>query len=254
MSPAPRHLLVCDLDGTLVDADGVVATGAGEALSDLQTSGVLFAVCTGRPYASARRLLGRARLHPDVLAAYHGALVVDLDRRACVRHLRLPPAVAASIAAELEHCGLDVTWYRGAWRLRGDRADPPTGRAGAAQRAATRILAVGPEATIDAAASRLGALDVAVARIDRPTPQRLDVRHRLALKEEALRLIADRRAVPLDRVTACGDDRSDLGMLRIAGHSVVVGAPTHGFGLATDATLPMSRLAAYLRGQLQRDA
>jgi len=247
-----RHLVVCDLDGTLVDAGGSAAPGIAAALRDLQASGVLFAVCTGRPYASARRSLGRARLRPDVLAACHGALVVDLDRHACLRHLRLPPAVAASIAAELEHCGLDVTWYRGAWRLRGDHPDPP-GHDGAVRGPATRLLATGPEASIDAAVSRLGALEVGVARVDRPTSQRLDVRHRLAVKEEALRLIADRRAVPLDRVTACGDDGSDLGMLRIAGHSVVVGGPSGGVGLTADATLPLDGLAAYLRGRLHRD-
>jgi len=237
------------LDGTLVDAEGRAAPGVSEALRDLQASGVLFAVCTGRPYASARKLLGRARLRPDVLAAYHGALVVDLDRRACVRHLSLPPAVSASIAAELVCCGLDVTWYRGAWRLRSDRSQVPAGHAPAAG-PATRLLATGRRTAIDAVVERLGALDIGVARIDRPTPLRLDVRHRLAVKEEALRLIADRHAVPLDRVTACGDDDSDLAMLRRAGHSIAVGAPIDGSGRAADATLPMDGLAAYLRGRL----
>jgi len=251
--PAPRHLLVCDLDGTLVDAGGAAATGVGAALRDLQASGVLFAVCTGRPYASARRLLGRVGLRPDVLAAYHGALVVDLDRRVCVRHLRLPSAVAASIAAELKGCALDVTWYWGGWRLSGKRSDPPTGHAGGARGPATRLLATGPEAVVDAAVARLGALDIGVARIDRPMAARLDVRHRLAVKEEALRLIAERRGVPPDHVTACGDDRLDLAMLRCAGHSVVVGAATADCREAADVTLPMDGLAAYLRDHLHRD-
>jgi phosphoserine phosphatase len=51
----------------------------------------------------------------------------------------------------------------------------------------------------------------------------LDVRHRLAVKEEALRFIAGGCAVPLERVTACGDDASDVAMLRLAGRAVMVG-------------------------------
>lgn len=74
LPPDPR-LVVTDMDGTLLDGDGLMPEGLGPLIAELQSRGIVFAVASGRQFASLSRLFA-----PDdagvVFIAENGAYVV----------------------------------------------------------------------------------------------------------------------------------------------------------------------------------
>lgn len=237
---ASPRVLVCDLDGTLLDENGRAVLEVAAALSELQSAGVAFAVSTGRPYPAARRLLCAAGLSPSLLAAFHGGLIVDLRRRTCLRHLQLSPTDTARLATAMLTEGLEVSLYVGVWR-RPASLDGLTSGAGA-----TRLIASGPAPAVDAALARLRRMRTASARVERPQTTRLDVRHAAACKADALRFMADVLGVPLAQVAAAGNDVTDAGMLEAAGLGIAVGSDDALRSLA-DVAIRADELAAFLR-------
>ena len=233
------RLLVCDLDGTLLDSEGAAVPDLLTAMSALVAAGAVVTVCTGRPYAAACRLLSRAGLRPSLLASYHGAFIVDARHR-CLRHLRVPAPEASRTAAVLAAHGLELTLYEGARRrpldVVHDRRVP----------AATRIIAEGGAVAIAAALADAVAGGLRAARIDRPTGTRLDVRHRLALKGEALSFLARSLHVPLAETVAIGDDVTDAAMLRCAGLAVAVGAADSPLAHLADTVVASGDLGSFL--------
>ncbi len=210
------ELLVCDLDGTLVDAQGKAFPGVAEAVEALQASGVVFAVCTGRPYLLARRLLRRVGFSPSLVACYHGALVVDPISRSCLRHLRISADVVGESVSLLHESSLWVTRYDGVRReeLRAGE-EPP-------RQPATRLIARGEPGAVELALSQLRCLALPHLRVMRCSAQSLDLLHERAGKGPALAFLAEHCGAALSRVLAVGDDESDLPMLRAAGLGVAV--------------------------------
>ena len=239
-----RGLLACDLDGTLARPDGAIAGDVREALEALDEQRLRLVVCTGRPFAHARRVISSGGLRPLAVASFHGGLVTARDSERILLHHTLSPDVVQTVAAVLLRHRLAVTWY-----LASDRR-PLQDAPGDA--AATRLLAVGRPADVDAARRELLGLTAPMTRVDAPRPGVLDVRHERATKEHALWSIVQHLGVPLADVVACGDDASDEGMLRLAGTAIVVGPPGEaeagGPHLGVGRVVPQDRFGAVLRG------
>jgi len=200
------RLVVCDLDGTLVDRADGPAPGAAEALHELQAAGVLLMICTGRRPAVAAPVIDRLRLHPDILGSFHGGVIHDLRGDVPLRHLHIPEDPAAAVQWALRQRGLDVSTYR-----EGER------------RLVTRIVATGGIQAVAGAREVIDRLGLRGVRLDLAGGGWLDFRHPLAVKEQAVAFIARRLEIPLERVAAAGDDPSDAGMLRIVGRPIAVG-------------------------------
>ena len=74
--PNDPRLIVTDMDGTLLHADGTVPEALWPILSDLRERGILFAAASGRQYGSLARLF-EARAEGVVYVADNGCLVVE---------------------------------------------------------------------------------------------------------------------------------------------------------------------------------
>ena len=237
-----RGLLACDLDGTLVRADGGISADVREALEALDKLRMPLLVCTGRPLAYARRVISSEGLRPLAIASFHGGLVTEPVSEAIVLHHTLSPDVVRTIATVLSHHRLSVTLYL---------ADERRHLQDAPGAAATRLLAAGQPADAVAARRELLRLTAPEIRVDAPRPGLLDVRHERATKERALKAIVQRLGVRLSNVVACGDDASDEGMLRLAGTAIVVGPPGEvgagGPQVGARRVVPQERLGAVLR-------
>ena len=84
-------------------------------------------------------------------------------------------------------------------------------------------------------------------QVDRPAPDRIDIRHAFATKDQALRLAVQRLGVALDETVAIGNDLSDVAMLQSAGRAVVVGDEDSPIRDAGDVIVAREGLAAFLQ-------
>lgn len=85
----PIRLVVVDLDGTLIGASGEPTPRVRRAVRDAQSAGVRFAICTGRPLASAGPIAADLGLRgPHV--TFNGALVKDPNAASAVFRQCLP--------------------------------------------------------------------------------------------------------------------------------------------------------------------
>ena len=231
------RLLVCDLDGTLIDEKGAVVPGVASALDRLAAEGVACMVCTGRPLADARRLLAAAGLYAAILAVCHGALVIDRRKGRYLRHVTVPGRLLPGLLDAAREGGLSTTVYLGARVFSAHDPLPPR---------ATRLIMLGEEARVAAALPALRELAGGAVLVDRPAADRIDVRHARATKDQALCLVAERLGVALADTVAVGDDVSDVAMLRSAGRAVVVGGRDSPIRDAGDVLVARAELAAFL--------
>ncbi len=228
-------LLACDLDGTLLDHEAAPVPGVGETIAELVNAGVTFVVITGRPLQAARRATAALGVEPTLYACYHGALIAD-RRGEMLRHLPLPRREAEEMVAEALSRGVGVT----VWDVDEPReAGQAPGRAALAGRHATAVSS-------DAPGDRVSRLvlhgePVVIARL--LSQVREDWAGRLQVKPirpgfigvfalgvdkgEALRHVAARLDVPIERTVACGDGAADETLLAAAAVRIAVGETPH---------------------------
>jgi hydroxymethylpyrimidine pyrophosphatase-like HAD family hydrolase len=218
-------LLACDLDGTLLDYEAAPVPGAGEALIELIAAGALFVVCTGRPLQAARRATDALGAQPVVFACYHGALVAEASGR-ILRHQPLPPAEAREIAAEALAAGVAVT----VWDVDEPRELEPGGEGEEPGGAVSRLVLHGEPVTVGRLLGALRGEWAGRLRVEPIRPGFLGVFAPAVDKGDALRFVAGRLGVPLDRTVACGDGRADETLLAAAAVRVAVGEAPHALG------------------------
>jgi hypothetical protein len=239
-------LLACDLDGTLLDHEAAPVPGAGEALAELIAAGALFVVCTGRPLQTARRATSALGVEPVVYACYHGALVAEASGR-ILRHLPLPPAEARDIAAEALAAGVAVT----VWEVDEPRELDPGSEGDGPGDDVSRLVLHGAPATVARLLSELRAEWAARLRVEPIRPGFLGVFAPAVDKGDALRFVAGRLGVPLERTVACGDGTADETLLAAASVRVAVGEPPHVLGHLSDVVVTSwARLPDTLRAQV----
>ncbi|CAL9499875.1 5-amino-6-(5-phospho-D-ribitylamino)uracil phosphatase YbjI [Streptomyces sp. enrichment culture] len=128
--PAPTHpdirLIVTDMDGTLLDADGRIPQGLWPLLDELRRRGIVFSPASGRQYATLAHLFAGAG-DGMVHIAENGAFVVR-DGRELSSDV-LDPAVSARVVESVRRlvdggvdAGVVVCGKRSAYTERGDRA------------------------------------------------------------------------------------------------------------------------------------
>lgn len=99
-------LVVCDLDGTLLDAHAALSPHSAAVLGALLEGGAAFTVATARSWTSAARVLAGARLRLRLpVITYAGALTVD-PRDGTASELALLDERV--VAAVLEACPADA--------------------------------------------------------------------------------------------------------------------------------------------------
>lgn len=220
-----KALLACDLDGTLLAADGLPVPGIIEALADLDARGARLVVCTGRPLHGAQRAVAALHADPVAYVCYHGALVVDATTGEWLRHLTIPSDVASGIVSEAHLMGLSVTLYNGDRRR---ELGPVASGAALEIRAlagVTRLVLSGDPAAVAAAVPGLAASWGRSTRVEGTGDGTVAILPASADKGEGLRLIAVHLGVPVRRIVACGDSAADESLLRTAGVSIAVGEP-----------------------------
>jgi len=104
-------LVVCDLDGTLLDHHSSPVRGVLRAVAALRAAAVPVVICTGRAVAPTRALAVQLGLEHSVAIAYHGAVVVDVAGGRWLARLDLPRQAVGPAVAALHHAGATLTAY-----------------------------------------------------------------------------------------------------------------------------------------------
>ena len=124
-------LVVCDLDGTLLDYHSTPVPGVLRAVAALRAAAVPIVICTGRAVAPTRALAVQLGLEHSVAIAYHGAVVVDVAGGRWLQRLDLPRQAIGPAVAALHGAGATLTAYVDdeRWVQAGDEgAQRPDGR------------------------------------------------------------------------------------------------------------------------------
>jgi hypothetical protein len=229
------RLFVTDLDGTVLGPDLQLSERTREAFAKLHARGCTVAVATGRMVEAATPFARALGAHPAVIT-YNGAWIRDLDTGADLWHRAVPAALAAEAVAALEDAGLHVNLYfddRVYLKAMTPEAEAYVAHArvtpvvvgawdGVAHRAPTKILAIGPEAKVQATLAALAPRFAGRLWLSPSMPTFLEVADAAVNKGLALAHLAEHLGVPREAVVAVGDGPNDAEMLAWAGLGVAM--------------------------------
>lgn len=224
------RLVVTDMDGTLLDAEGRVPQGLWPLLADLRRRGIVFSPASGRQYATLAHLFAGAD-EGMVYIAENGAFVVR-DREE-VSSDPLDPAVSARLVKSIRQLadegvdvGVVVCGKRAAYTERGDQAfldevakyyhahclvDDATAVDDEIIKVAIFDFGPAERTTAHALASFADTHRVVVS-----SEHWIDVMNRSADKGTAVRRLQEHLGISAAQTMVFGDYLNDLGMLDVA--------------------------------------
>ncbi len=235
---APPLLLALDLDGTLVEPRRPVRAGVIEAVRRAIAAGVRATIVTGRMYVGAKPFADVLELDGPIVC-YQGAVIADARSGRFEREVPLPFAVARTIYEVAKANGYHIQFYRddrfyveeyNAYaRLYASTSDTepivvPSLLDAFAGRDSTKVNIVTDAAKAPAAFALMQSALGGLAYVTRSNPEFVEMLDPRVDKGEALRIVAQRLNVPLERVLAIGDSYNDLPLLRVAGFAVAMGS------------------------------
>lgn len=230
---APPRLIASDLDGTLLDPDGVVSGRTRRALDAARERGIEIVLVTGRPARWVRDLPEATGAHAIVVCA-NGAMLYDVDAHAVIDHAPLASALAVEL---VDHLRADAPGCRFACEMEfafGRDADyparlptPPDTLLGdvrdmVAERETTKLIVRDDALEHDALVEVVGAIVGDRAEVTHSGYGIVEISARGVDKARGLRVACARHGIPLGDVIAFGDMPNDLPMLRLAGLGVAV--------------------------------
>lgn len=230
------RLVAADLDGTLLDADKLIAPATLQAISQLPGRGIPFVIASARPPRSVRHIYQKLQL--DTLQInYNGALIWDEPRQMVIEHSPLAGAVVLEIIRFARHldqrilvtCEILDQWHT-------DRLDNTyTTATGALFQpdviapvesfcggAVTKLLLLGPADAISPLRPQIAQRFVDQINIVSTDPELLQIMEKRVSKAAALRRLVREYNVPLENVLAIGDGENDMEMLQECGVGVAV--------------------------------
>lgn len=244
---APGHLLVCDLDGTLLRSDASLSDAARDGLNRLAAAGVALTVASARSTAAMRPMLPGVDLRLPVIE-HNGAYISDLRTGEHLVTNALDPATAGK-AIELlgdpvvtswdgnrdrvhhaVHLNPGAGWFIGEKRRYADPRLVETAdlRAVADTEQVVMLCSYVPDEQAPSVAARVqeavgdGARVWAALNYYSPGWSEVVLQSPLATKGAAI--LELRQRLDLDgEVTVCGDHVNDLPMFAVADRRIAPG-------------------------------
>lgn len=233
------QLIAIDLDGTLLTDDKQVCGDACRELQQLAARGLKVVIASARPPRSVRGFYRQLGLDTWQIN-YNGAMIWDEPANRVVFHQPIPGDAVLRLARRarelypdvLIECEIADRWHTD--REVDPRFTTGTGKlfkpdvyadlATICRPSVTIVNLLGEPAEIDRIEPILIAEHDAEIELTRAGDRDLIIGHHPdACKSAALQKVADHYGVPMANVLAIGDAPNDIGMLRLAGHSVAMG-------------------------------
>src|SRR5271156_651920 len=109
-SATPIHMVIADVDGTLVTQEKVLTQRAAEAVLRLHEAGIQFSVTSGRPPRGMAMLIDPLKL-AQPLAEFNRGVLIKPDLATVVDQKFLPAGVPEKVIEAIGSHGLDVWVY-----------------------------------------------------------------------------------------------------------------------------------------------
>jgi hydroxymethylpyrimidine pyrophosphatase-like HAD family hydrolase len=232
--PAPGWrpaLVALDIDGTVVDHDGLLPPAVREAVGLVVAAGVPVVLATGRAWHGTQPVFDALELPPGPAVASNGAVIVSYPPQEIVKATTFDPrAVIAQVVDFAPETLIAVEEFGRGYRLSGHF---PTGDLTGemiiedvdqlSARPVTRVILRDPQrsdADFVTLAEHLGLHGVTYFV---GWSAWLDIAPQGVTKATALAEVAASLGVPAEQVLAFGDGRNDLEMLRWAGRGLAIG-------------------------------
>jgi len=235
-------LLVCDLDGTLLDDSHVLEPALVEGFHRARERGLLIALATGRMPPGAERYRDELGITAPCVF-YNGALVRDHVEGRDLLVQTLPRGILGRAYDVFANAPVHPLFYRddqlyclertyavqeyaGHQDLRVEVVPSPSEFL--ALGAFVKALFIGHPADLPTVRQDLEGMAGDAARLVMTRTDYLEMIPATASKGAALRHLAEHLGVPLARVVAVGDQENDLEMIQTAGCGVAMPrAPEH---------------------------
>ncbi len=231
-------LLALDLDGTVIAPRKPISARVVVAVRAAAAAGVPSTIVTGRMFAGARPHAEACGIAGPIIC-YQGAVIADVASGTFASEVPLANAVALRIYAAAKEHDLHVQFYRDdKFYVEHDNrfaelyaqtsgvpphVVPSLPEAFAGQDSTKVNVVTDPSKTPEVLAlmQRVCGDD---AYVTRSNPEFVEMLSPRVNKGEALRQVAERLGVPIERVMAIGDSYNDLPLLQAAGIAVAMGS------------------------------
>jgi HAD superfamily hydrolase (TIGR01484 family) len=235
-----------DVDGTIVDRDGVMPDAVRDAVGMVRDAGVPVVLSTGRAWHSTQYLVDALALPPGPTVCSNGAVIVRYPPQEVIKAVTFDPrevimqvegfAPGTLIAVEEIGRGFRLNNHFPAGDLTGEMIIEDVHQL--SSRPVTRIILRDPDRSTDdfiALAEHLGLRGVTYYV---GWSAWLDIAPEGVNKSTALAEVAADLGITAGEVLAFGDGRNDLEMLSWAGRGVAIGDAPPEVQAAADAVSP----------------
>lgn len=234
------RLVALDLDGTLLDRQGLISNATRQTIQQVRRGGVKVVLCTGRPFYSLAPLLSQLELTGagEYVISFNGALLSDAQGEQVLfaEPLSFEDYQAIKSLSEQLQLGYHVQSQKGIYTSN-TTIDPYTAYDSYLNRAPIhcvsdryfqqipiyKMMFVGTEEKLKRAIKQIP--DTYSQRFN--MMQSLDCffefLHPKASKGQTLQRLAEHLAIHPSEILAIGDNENDLSMLNFAGISVAMG-------------------------------
>ncbi|WP_232819172.1 HAD-IIB family hydrolase [Homoserinimonas sp. OAct 916] len=232
-----RMLIALDIDGTLLDQNGVITDVVARAVSRIQDLGHEITLATGRSVATMMPVLNELELTPEYAVCSNGAITLRRDatepsgyRQEYVETFD-PKPVLITLRRHLANARFAVEDTNGYFRYTDQFPDSSIGHGGEQvefegllEMEATRVVVISPDHDMEEFARVVD--DMGLHRVSYAVGWTawLDIAPDGVNKATALERVRENLNIPRDRVVVIGDGRNDIDMLEWAG--------AHGRGVA----------------------
>ncbi|HUO63221.1 MAG TPA: HAD family hydrolase [Terriglobales bacterium] len=230
------RLLVCDLDGTLLDNPPDLDLALVDGLRRAMERGLIFTIATGRMPPGTLRYRDELGVTAPMIF-YNGALVRDHEAGQDLMTLTLPRGILWQAHDVFAHAPVDPLFYRDdrlyclaesfavrkyseEQRVPLEVIDTPSEflRLGGF----VKTLLIGHPATLPTVRADLEAVLGDAARLVMTRADYLEIIPPAASKGAAIRFLADHMGVPLAEAIGVGDQENDLEMIKAAGLGIAM--------------------------------
>jgi Cof subfamily protein (haloacid dehalogenase superfamily) len=250
--PAGIALVVSDVDETLLTPDKRLTARTALAVRHLRQEGIHFTVASSRPPFGLASLVEPLALTVPIIACA-GAITARPDDLEIIEQRPLPSWLVTEVIAALESVELDAWLFRAdTWFVRSLRGPevgreirnlgtapvilPNLGRVAGSD--ICKVVGVGDPEAVQRGMDLMHREYRGRASVSRSRPWYLDVLHPLVDKGRAVRRLADRLGIPLERVAVLGDSEGDLPMFQTAGLAIAMASAPVEIRRQADRTAP----------------
>ena len=230
------RLLVCDLDGTLLDHPPDLDLALVNGLQRAMERGLLFTIATGRMPPGTARYRDELGISAPMIF-YNGALVRDHEAGRDLMALTLPRGMLWQVHDVIAHAPVDPLFYRddhlyclaesSAVRRYSEEQRVPfevIDAPGEFLRMGgfPKTLLIGHPAVLSTVRAELRAVMGEGARLVMTRTDRLEIIPSVASKGAAIRFLAEHLSVPITETIGIGDQENDLEMIEAAGLGIAM--------------------------------